>query len=221
MSKPEDHRRRGRIRAVFAGLLPTFADPQVADGGPGAAVPAGAMPAAADAPPCAAASGDAAAMVWVHNPVNGEGLLQVPVDCRLPERWWIERPDAAQRPGEPAAVEAAAPETKEPPPVTAATVLRELARIAFAEISVSGGVKAEDKTLRVPARDKRSALVSLGRHLGLFSAPPPPTQPYAEMSDAELKARSAEIVRALVALDAEERAAEDGGGDHDGAPDPA
>ena len=158
-------------------------------------------------------------MVWVHHPVSGARLFRLPVD--LPDHWLEtadagpgDRADGATGPGE---VAASAP--AELPPLTAATVLHELARIAFANPLPPG--RMAGTRLPVTLRDKQNALVHLGRHFGLFSARQPrshpnESRPYADLSDDDLKRQSDDTIRALARMGVEVRIADEGAGAEDG-----
>lgn len=126
----------------------------------------------------------------------------------------------------------AATDTADTSAVTEAAVLRELARIAFANLldyvqpSADGGITvdlprlARDKVasvqeivvdttrtgcgetaktvsrLRVKLGGKHAALVDLGKHLGLFALRRDPGH-HVDCSDADLRARAQDIIRAL------------------------
>ncbi len=216
--------RSGPARAVFAGRLRAAADETIADGGPNAGSPTTSIAPPAHPPPSASVLRDlidkpgTAPMVWVHHPVTGTRLFKLPVE--LPDHW-LETADA--RPGDPAGgaagqgeVGPVASEPAELPPLTAQTVLRELARIAFTDPLPPG--KRAGTRLPVTLRDKQNALLHLGRHFGLFSGRRPTSRPYAELSDDDLKARSDEVIRALAGMGVEVRIADDGAGAQDGAP---
>jgi hypothetical protein len=103
------------------------------------------------------------------------------------------------------------------PPLTAETVLHELARIAFTE-PLSAGGKAG--TLLVTLRDKQSALVHLGRYFGLFSGRTTTRRPYAELSDHDLKSQSDDVIHALARMGVEVRIADEDADAQGGAPPP-
>jgi len=217
--------RAGRPRAVFAGRLRAGADDTIADGGPNAGPSRTSIAPPAHPPPSASNSfgsvlrdlidkPETTSMVWVHHPVSGARLFKLPVD--LPDHW------LATADGE---VAASAP--AELPPLTPETVLRELARIAFTDPLPPGFADVKQTATRLPVtlRDKQAALVHLGRHFGLFSGRksnnrPHGSRPYAELSDADLKAKSDDVIRALAGMGVEVRIAEDDAGAPDGAPRP-
>ena len=226
--------RGGAARAVFGGRLRAGADAPRQDGGADAGAPAmpPADPAAAEsanAPGCepgcepGSESGCEGApvwrdlidrpetrpAVWVHHPVTGARLFRLPVE--LPDGWRAtadgELLPANRAAGAAGHGEAVPPAPPQPRRLTAESVLHELARIAFADPLPPWKKPPADGTqLCVKLRDKQTALLHLGRYFDLFSGRRPAPQPFAELSDAELKAKSDEVVRALLELDAREAA---------------
>lgn len=205
-------------RGVFAGRLRGAADAAIAPDGPDGGAPDSAIRAAMTPPGGARAQPPPASlrdlidrperrpMVWVHHPVSGARLFRLPAE--LPEHW---RASGEAGAGAPAAL----------PPLTAETVLHEIARIAFTDPLPAGrtSVPRTGTSLAVTLRDKQTALAHLGRHLGLFcgrsrthtphETQPDGSRPYAELSDHDLKAKSDDVIRALAGMGVEVRIAED------------
>lgn len=214
--------------AVFAGRLrakpdDTTADDTMADGGPHAGVRTRATRRAIPLPSAGVLRGlidapETEPMEWTRHPASGERLFRVPV--KLPAGWRGVAAAAAADAAD--AADAVAAEPVVLPPLTAETVLHEFARIAFAD-PLPPGLPATWKAgnrLAVTLRDKQNALVHIGRHLGLFSGRRPTGRPYAELSDAELKARSDDIIGALATMGVEVRIADDDAGGAGGGNDP-